>query len=77
MIDHTTHLQAPGRIADRQADARARRLAAEAAASDVERTFWLTDRLRTVRASGGTVLARIHGFSVRPRTGLDAAADRA
>ena len=35
MIDHTTHLQVSGRIADRQAEARARRLAAEADGRDV------------------------------------------
>lgn len=77
MIDHTTHLQAPGRIADRQAEARARRLAAEAAGPDVERSFWLTDRLQGVRASGGTVLARIRAPRVRPGTSLASAADRA
>jgi hypothetical protein len=32
MIDRTMPLQVPGRIADRQAEARARRLAAEAGA---------------------------------------------
>lgn len=77
MIDHTTHLQVSGRIADRQVEARARRLAAEAGGRDVERTHWLTDRLQTVRASGGTVLARIHGFRVRPGASIAPVADRA
>lgn len=67
MIDRTTPLQVPGRIADRQAEARARRLAAEAGGTgaDGERTFWLTDGIAALRASGGTVLRRVRGREIR------------
>jgi hypothetical protein len=65
MIDHTTHLQVQGRMADRQAEARARRLAAEAGDADVERTFWATDVIRSGLTGGGSVLARLRGIRVR------------
>jgi hypothetical protein len=77
MIDHTTHLQVSGRIADRQVEACARRLAAEAGGRDVERTSWLTDRLQTVRTSSDAILARVHRLRVRPATTLAPTADRA
>lgn len=77
MIDHTTHLQVQGRIADRQAEARARRLAAEAGDADVERTFWLTDRLQALRASSDTILSRVHRLRVRSGSALAPASDRA
>jgi hypothetical protein len=61
MIDRTTPLLVRGRIADRQAEARARRLAAElkGAEEEGERAFWLTDGIAALRASGGSVLRRV------------------
>jgi hypothetical protein len=67
MIDRTTPLQVPGRIADRQAEARARRLAAEAkgAAAEGEGNFWLSDGIATLRVSGGAVLRRVRRKQIR------------
>lgn len=70
MIDHTTHLQVQGRIADRRAEARARRLAVEAGSGDVERTIWGTEVLRSGLAAGGTVLDRLRGLRLRRGPGL-------
>jgi hypothetical protein len=64
MIDRTTPLQVPGRIADRQAEARARRFAAEAATSG-DHTFWMTDRLRAVATTGGSIVEKVRGLRLR------------
>lgn len=77
MIDHTTHLQVQGRIADRQAEARARRLAAEAGHADEHRVFWATDVIRSGLAGGGDVLARLRGLRVRRGSALSPARHRA
>jgi hypothetical protein len=77
MIDHTTHLQVSGRIADRQAEARARRLAAEAAPhGSGERRSWLTNGIHAVAGSGSSALARVRRVSIRPRTTLTPARHR-
>jgi hypothetical protein len=65
MIDHTTHLQVQGRIADRQAEVRARRLTAVAGDADEHRTARLTEVVRSGLAGGGRVLARLRGTRVR------------
>ncbi len=77
MIDHTTHLQVPGRIADRQTEARARRLASEAGDNDEHRTFWATDVIRSGLTGGGNVLARLRGIHVRRGSALTPARYRA
>jgi hypothetical protein len=77
MIDRTTQLQVSGRIADRQVEARARRLAAEAAShGSEERTFWLTDGIRAITGSGSSVMARLRRVSVKPATTLTPARHR-
>ena len=71
MIDRTTQLQVSGRIADRHVEARARRLAAEAAShGSEERTFWLTDGIRAIRGVGSSVMARVRRVSVKRGTPL-------
>jgi hypothetical protein len=72
MLDRTTHLQVSGRITDRHAEARARRLEAEAAASGGrgDRAIWLTDRLHAIRRSAGAALHRVRPSGVRPGTTL-------
>ena len=65
MIDRSTQLQVPGRIADRQGDARARRHAAEAPAAD-ERTFWLTDGIRAIAGSSRSVVIGVRKVRVAP-----------
>lgn len=77
MIDHTTHLQVQDRIADRQAEARARRLAAEAGDADVERTFWMSDVIRSGLAGGSSVVDRLRGLRVRRGSTLTPARHRA
>jgi hypothetical protein len=77
MIDHTTHLQVSGRIADRQAEARARRLAAEAGDADEHRVFWATDVIRSGLTGAGSVLGRVRGLRVRHGWALTPAHPRA
>lgn len=79
MIDYTTHLQVPGRIADRHAEARARRFEAEAAAPGgrADRALWLTDRVHAIRSSAGAVLNRVHPTGVRPGSTLTPTRNRA
>jgi len=79
MLDRTTHLQVPGRIADRHAEARARRLAAEAAPSGGRggRAIWLSDRVHAVRRTAGAALHRVRPTGVRPGATLTASRHRA
>ena len=79
MIDRTTHLQVPGRIADRHVEARARRLEAEARGTEhhAERTPWLTDRARRIRATAGVALAGVGRARVRSGPTLRPSSDRA
>ena len=65
MIDRPTQLQASGRFVDRQLDARARRLAAEASCPD-GREFWLTEGTSANGGSGGSVLAGVRTVRVAP-----------
>jgi hypothetical protein len=65
MIDRSTPLQVPGRMADRQAEARAHRHAAEAS-SAAERTFWLTDGIRAIAGSGRSVVTGVRKVRVVP-----------
>jgi hypothetical protein len=68
MIDRSTQLQVPGRIADRQLEARARRHAAQASAD--ERTYWLTDGIRAIAGSGRSVVTGVRKIRVAPGTTL-------
>lgn len=79
MLDRTTHLQVPGRITDRHAEARARRLEAEAASSGGRdhRAIWLSDRVHAMRRSAGAALHRVRPTGVRPGTTLTASRYRA
>jgi len=72
MLDRTTHLQVPGRITDRQAEARARRLEAEAASSrgGGDRAIWLSDLVHAMRRSGGAALHRVRPTRVPPGSSL-------
>jgi hypothetical protein len=65
---YSTPLQNPGRIDDRHAEARARRLAAEARPD--ERTTWRTRGYRAVTRSGGALLARVGHVHVEPGSTL-------
>jgi len=77
MIDRTTQLLASSLIEDRHAQARARRLAAEAAShGSEERRSWLTNGIRAVARSGSSVMARVRRVSIRPRTTLTPARHR-
>lgn len=75
MLDHVTPLQVPGRMADRQAEARAHRLAREAGGGD-ERTFWLTDGLRIAANARDSVLVRVRGNRVKARPVFGSAGHR-
>jgi hypothetical protein len=72
MLDRTTHLQVSGRITDRHAEARARRLEAEAAPSGgrADRAIGLTDRVHAMRHSARAALHRVRPTGVRPGTTL-------
>jgi hypothetical protein len=76
MFDHTAPLLVPGRMADRMAEAQARRLAAEARATST-RTFWLTGELRSAIHSSAAILARLRHADVRPGPRLSSSRDRA
>ena len=76
MIDYTTHLQVPGRIADRHAEARARRLAAEAAPANEHRSVF-TAGIHAAAASGRTAFARLRDVRVKSGPALRPARDRA
>jgi hypothetical protein len=72
MLDRTTHLQVPGRMADRHAEAHARRLEAEASHSGGrgDRAIWLSDRVHAMRRTAGAALHRVRPAGVRPGTTL-------
>ncbi len=72
MVDRTTQLQVPGRIADRHVGTRARRLEAEAALPGGRdaRAIWLTDRVHAIRVSAHAVLDRVGRTRVRPGSTL-------
>jgi hypothetical protein len=70
MIDRTTPLQVPGRMADLHVEARARRLEAEARAHagtvvSGERMPWLMDRVHAVRGAAVAVVGRVRPTGVR------------
>jgi len=65
MIDRTTQLQVPSRIADRQLEAPARRHAADALHAS-ERTFWLTDGIRAITGAGRSVVTDVRKVRVAP-----------
>lgn len=79
MLDRTTHLQVPGRIADRHAETRVRRLEAEAAAAGGrgDRAIWLTDRIHAIRTSAVAVLDRVRPTGVRTGSTLTPTRNRA
>jgi hypothetical protein len=72
--NYTAEMQNPGRMADRQAEARAQRLAAEAGTGET-RSFWLTNQVEKVGRAGASratgllvgLVARVrsagHGFA--------------
>ena len=62
-------LQVPGRMADREAEARARRFAQEAAAVE-GRAFWLTGGMRVLRHGGAVLLTRVQHVKVGPGSAL-------
>ena len=70
MIDRSTQLQVPGRTADRQLEARARRHATQESAD--ERTYWLTDGIRAIAGSGRSVVTGVRKIRVAPGTTLSA-----
>jgi hypothetical protein len=76
MIDRTTQLLAASLIADRHAEARARRLADEARGGS-ERSSWLTVGTRAFTRSGGALLTRVRRVRVEPGTTLSPARNRA
>ena len=61
--------QNPGRIADRQAEARAHRLATEGRDTEAQ-SFWLTSGIRAVRTSGASLVTRVRGVHVRSGSAL-------
>ena len=65
MIDHSTPLQVQGRVGDRMAEMRARRLAAEARAGST-RTHWLTGELRAAAHSSAALMTRLRHVHLRP-----------
>lgn len=76
MIDRTTQLLASSLIEERHEQARARRLAAEAASHSAgERRSWLTS-IRVVAGSGSSVMARVRRVSIRPHTTITPARQR-
>ncbi len=76
MFDHTAPLLVPGRMADRMTEARARRLAAEAAPA-AGHTFWLTGGLSSAVHSGAALVARVRHVDVRPGSMLAPGHNRA
>lgn len=64
MLDHSTPLQVPSRVADRMTEMQARRLAAEARAGST-RSFWLTGELRSAIRSSAALAARLRHVHVR------------
>jgi hypothetical protein len=79
MLDRTTHLQVPGRITDRHAEARAHRLEAEAAppGGRGDRAIWLSDRVHAMRRSAGAALQRVRPTRVPPGSSLTPTRHRA
>ena len=65
MFDYTAPLLVPGRMADRMAEAQARRLAAEARAAST-RTHGLAGELRSALRSSAAFVARLRHVRVRP-----------
>ncbi len=65
---YSTPQQNPGRIVDRQAEARAHRLATEGRNTDA-RSFWLTTGIRAVR-TGASLVTRVRGVHVRSGSAL-------
>jgi hypothetical protein len=63
MTYQTTKFLAEQHIADLQAEARARRLAAEARAGE-HRDFWLTDGVKAVARVGPGIVARLRNVRV-------------
>jgi hypothetical protein len=79
MLDRTTHLQVAGRITDRHAEARARRLESDAMASGgrYDRASWLSDRVHAMRRSAGAALHRVRPTQVPPTSSLTPTRHRA
>lgn len=64
MLDHSTPLQIPGRVADRMTEMQARQLAAEARAGST-RTNGLTGELRAAIHAGAALVTRLRREHVR------------
>jgi hypothetical protein len=60
--NYTVHMLNPGKMADRQAEARAERLAAESAGAGTG-TFWLSRGIEKVTSSG-VPRAALHGAAI-------------
>ena len=76
MFDYTAPLLVPGRMADRMAEAQARRLAAEARAASM-RTHWLTGELRSATSTSAALVARLRHVHVPLGSRLSPGHDRA
>lgn len=65
MLDRSTPLQVPGRVADRMTEMEARRLAAEVRSGST-RTRWLTGPIRSAVHAGIAFAARLRRAAPRP-----------
>jgi hypothetical protein len=76
MLDHSTPLQIPGRVADRMTEMQARQLAAEARAGSTP-THWLPGALRSAIHASTALVARLRHVHVRAIPRLASGRDRA
>ncbi len=67
--NYTVDMQNPGRMADRQAEARAQRLADEASSADPS-SSWLMNGVRAIRHSGAVLVTSVRHVHVRSGSAL-------